>query len=208
VRSRPRSQREIRHAWLTDLIREVNLTSRGVYGSRRVHAKRVLGRQVAVGHGAVELLMRRAGIVGIGGIGGIGGRASWKYTKLDMIGSDLARREFARQRPNKLWVTDTTRRHPRMRGSTTPARARSSALPSSTPIRAGSWVGRSTPRRQSRLVTNALGMAIDSRAGPGAEAGTIVYSDHGMQFASWAFTKRVEDSGLLPLWSNRCISKA
>ena len=97
--------REIRHAWRTDLIREVHLASRGVYGSRRVHAELVLGRQVAVGHGAVELLIRRAGI------GGIGGRARWKYTKPDTISSDLVNREFAGQSPNQLWVTDITEQH-------------------------------------------------------------------------------------------------
>ena len=48
------------------------------------------------------------------------------------------------------------------------------------------------------LVTNALGMAIDSREGAGLEAGTVIHSDHGVQFASWAFTKRAKDSGLVP----------
>ncbi len=47
------------------------------------------------------------------------------------------------------------------------------------------------------LVTNALGMAIDSRLDKGAASGTIIHSDHGVQFGSWAFTKRAKDSGLL-----------
>ena len=33
------SARAVRHAWLTDLIREVHLASRGTYGARRVHAE-------------------------------------------------------------------------------------------------------------------------------------------------------------------------
>lgn len=45
------------------------------------------------------------------------------------------------------------------------------------------------------LVTNALGMAIDSRRPP---PGTIIHSDHGVQFGSWAFTRRAKDSGLVP----------
>ena len=45
------------------------------------------------------------------------------------------------------------------------------------------------------LVTNALGMAIDSRA---PAAGTLIHSDHGVQFASWAFTGRAKASGLVP----------
>ncbi|RJL24001.1 hypothetical protein D5H75_31740 [Bailinhaonella thermotolerans] len=38
-------------------------------------------------------------------------------------------------------------------------------------------------------------MAIDNRTPP---AGTIVHSDQGVQFGSWAFTQRAKDSGLLP----------
>jgi len=46
------------------------------------------------------------------------------------------------------------------------------------------------------LVTNALGMAIDSRL-DNSTTGTIIHSDQGVQFGSWAFTKRARDSGLL-----------
>jgi transposase InsO family protein len=45
------------------------------------------------------------------------------------------------------------------------------------------------------LVTNALGMAIDSRR---LTAGTLIHSDHGVQFTSWTFTRRVHESGLIP----------
>ena len=44
------------------------------------------------------------------------------------------------------------------------------------------------------LVTNALGMAIQNRD----PDGTIIHSDQGAQFTSWAFTRRAIDSGLLP----------
>jgi putative transposase len=40
-------------------------------------------------------------------------------------------------------------------------------------------------------------MAIDSRLHPHAAAGTIIHSDHGVQFGSWAFAKRAKSSGLL-----------
>ena len=45
------------------------------------------------------------------------------------------------------------------------------------------------------LVTNALGMAIQTRTPAG---GTVIHSDQGVQFASWAFTHRAKDSGLVP----------
>ena len=47
------------------------------------------------------------------------------------------------------------------------------------------------------LGTHALGMAIEARLGKTAEPGTIIHSDQGTQFGSWAFTKRAKDSGLL-----------
>ena len=66
-RARPPSARAIRHAWLTDTIRQVHAASRQTYGSRRVHAELTLGRGITVGYHAVELLMRRAGPQGVTG---------------------------------------------------------------------------------------------------------------------------------------------
>ncbi|MFI5538305.1 transposase [Nocardia sp. NPDC051900] len=45
------------------------------------------------------------------------------------------------------------------------------------------------------LVTNALGMAISNRS---PASGTIIHSDHGVQFTSWAFTDRARKSGPVP----------
>lgn len=45
------------------------------------------------------------------------------------------------------------------------------------------------------MVTNALGMAIDNRSPVAGE--TVIHSDQGTQFTSWAFTQRAVDSGLL-----------
>jgi transposase InsO family protein len=38
-------------------------------------------------------------------------------------------------------------------------------------------------------------MAIQQRK---PSPGTVIHSDHGVQFGSWAFTKRAKESGLLP----------
>jgi hypothetical protein len=43
------SARAIRHAWLTDVIRQVHIASRRTYGIRRVHADLILGQGIAVG---------------------------------------------------------------------------------------------------------------------------------------------------------------
>jgi putative transposase len=52
-RSRPPSPRAIRHAWLTDVIRQVDAASRQTYGSRRIHAELTLGHGSTVGYHAV-----------------------------------------------------------------------------------------------------------------------------------------------------------
>jgi Integrase core domain len=46
------------------------------------------------------------------------------------------------------------------------------------------------------LTSNALGMAIEQREAQRGE--TIIHSDHGAQFTSWAFTERARASGLVP----------
>ena len=139
-RNRTPSQRAIRHERLTDVIRDAHVASRGTYGIARIHAELTLGRGIAVGHGQVELLMRRAGIHGVTG------RPKWRNAKPDNIARDLVERAFARTGPNQLWVTDITEPSAR-------ARARSTAASCSTPSPDGSWAGRSTPlpgRRSSR----------------------------------------------------------
>lgn len=45
------------------------------------------------------------------------------------------------------------------------------------------------------LVTNALGRAIEQRRPTGA---TVIHSDQGTQYGSWAFTRRAQEAGLLP----------
>lgn len=63
-RGRAPSLRAIRHAWLTEQIQAVHAASRGTYGALRVHAELTLGMGITVGHGAVAILMNRAGIEG------------------------------------------------------------------------------------------------------------------------------------------------
>jgi putative transposase len=180
-RSRSPSQRAIRHAWLTDLIVEVHQRSRGTYGALRVHAELRLGRGILVGHNAVALLMRRAGLAGATG------RPKWRHAKPDHIAADLVDRNFARSGPNELWVTDITE-HPTREGKLYCA-----VVLDSFSRRVVGWSIDAAPT--AALVTNALGMAIQSRK---PTAGTLIHSDQGVQFASWAFTQRAKDSGLVP----------
>ncbi|MGH3750932.1 MAG: IS3 family transposase, partial [Micromonosporaceae bacterium] len=179
--SRPPSARAIRHAWLTDLITDVHQASRGIYGARRVHAELRLGRGVVVGHGAVEMLMRRAGIRGVTG------RQKWKHAKPDLISRDLVDRQFTRSGPNQLWVTDITEHQARE------GKVYCAVVLDTYSRRVVGWSIDSSPT--AALVTNALGMAIDSRR---PQPGGIIHSDQGTQFGSWAFTERAKASGLVP----------
>src|SRR4029453_12382789 len=79
--------------------------------------------------------------------------------------------------------------------STPPARARPTARSCWMPSPGGGWAPSIDASPTAALVTNALGMAIQTRTPP---AGAIVHSDQGVQFASWAFTQRATDSGLMP----------
>jgi putative transposase len=181
-RSRPPSSRAIRHAWLTDAIHQVHAASRQTYGSRRVHAELTLGRGIAVGYHAVELLMRRAGLQGVTG------RPKFRRgLRPEATAADLVRRQFDRTGPNQLWVTDITE-HPTREGKLYCA-----VVLDACSRRVVGWSIDTTPT--AALVTNALGMAIQSRR---PAAGTLIHSDQGVQFTSWVFSQRARASGLVP----------
>ena len=181
ARSRPPSPRSVRHALLTDAIRQVHVRSRGIYGARRVHAELTLGQGLSVGHTAVEMLMQRAGIRGVAG------RPRWRRGQIDTLANDLVDRQFNRPGPNQLWVTDITE-HPTREG-----KVYCCVVLDAYSRRVVGWS--IDANQTAALVTNALGMAIDSRRPP---PGTVIHSDHGVQFGSWAFTERAKASGLLP----------
>lgn len=183
ARKRAPSERSIRHAMLTDLIADIHQDCHGIYGARRVHAELTIGRGIAVGHGQVELLMRRAGLQGVSG------RRKWRRSKPDTIATDLVERDFTRSGPNQLWVTDITE-HPTREG-----KVYCCVVLDAYSRRVVGWSIDASPT--AALVTNALGMAIDTRLGRSGGAGTIIHSDRGVQFGSWAFTRRAKESGLL-----------
>lgn len=183
-RSRPPSQRAVRHAWLTDLITEVHLASHGRYGTRRVHAELTMARGILVGHQQVELLMRRAGLKGLAG------RRKWKRIIPDQIATDLVERNFTRAQPNQLWVTDITEHRTRE------GKVYCCVVLDTFSRRVVGWSIDSSPT--AALATNALGMAIETRLGGQPAPGTVIHSDQGVQFGSWAFTTRAKQAGLLP----------
>lgn len=180
--TRPPSERAIRHAWLTDLVTEIHGASRQTYGSIRVHAELTLGRGVDVGLHQVALVMRRAGLRGV-----MGRRKRPRIEQPDAIAMDLVERSFGRADRDQLWVTDITEH------STREGRLYCCVVLDVFSRRVVGWSIDSSPT--AGLVTNALGMAISSRS---PNPGTLIHSDQGTQFTSWAFTHRAKASGLVP----------
>jgi putative transposase len=157
-RSRPPSARSIRHAWITDVIRQVHAASRETYGIRRVYAELTLGRGIAIGHQAVELLMRRAGVQG----------PRFRRVPGVVTAADRIEPQFHRDERDELWVTDITEHRTRE------GKVYCAVVLDAWSRRVVGWSIDSTP--STALVTNALGMAIDQRRPRGA---TIIHSDHG-----------------------------
>ncbi|MFC6916077.1 IS3 family transposase [Cellulomonas gelida] len=180
-RNRPTSQTQLRRQWLTGLIREVHVASRGTYGYRRVHAELTMAMDVTVSSRLVFMLMHDAGVYGLPG------PARVKRLRGVVTAGDLVNRKFHRVRPNELWVTDITE-HPTREG-----KLYCCCVLDAYSRRIIGWSIDST--QDTRLVINALDMAISNRD---PAPGGIVHADHGAQFTSWAFGDRIRRAGLMP----------
>jgi putative transposase len=178
---RPEAPGELRNKELVKIIREIHAESRGSYGSPRVHAELRLGKSMQVNRKRVERLMRDAGLQGI----------CRRRGRRNLVNAatedDLVRRQFRAEAPDRLWLTDITE-HPAADGKLYCA-----AVMDAYSRRIIGW---SIDKRQDTdLVVSALAMAVTRRQ-PGGDS-TILHSDHGSQYTSWAFGKRLRDAGLL-----------
>lgn len=183
-RQRPPSARELRHVWLTELIRRVHSESRGTYGARRVYAELTLGQDISVGRQTIELLIRRAGLQGISG------RPRYRRIEHSPSCADLVQRHFERDGPNQLWVTDNTE-HPTREGTLYCA-----VVLDAFSRRVVGWSieGHAT----AALVTSSLGVAIEQRDVSDGE--TVIHSDQGTQFTSWPLRSAQSIRASYPRW--------
>ena len=181
----PRAQED---EYLLKLIEQIHADSRKTYGSPRVHAELTLGLGLSVNLKRVARLMRQAGIQGLYR------RRHRGCTIRDpdaAPSSDLVNRNFTVTEPNRLWVTDITE-HLTQEGLLYCAAVMDAY---SRLIVGWSIAG----HMRTELVTDALGMAIVRRQPdkqPGNEP-TVLHSDHGCQYTSWAFGQRLRAAGLL-----------
>jgi putative transposase len=178
--TRPESARETENGQLVKMIREIHEESRLSYGSPRVTAGLRLGLGLEVNRKRVGRLMRAHGIQGIYR------RKGRKNLVNAATGEDLVKRQFCVDAPDVLWLTDITE-HPTAGGKLYCA----AVMDAFTRKIIGWSMG---ARQDTDLVINALAMAVTRRQ-PGSNS-TILHSDHGTQYTSWAFGKRLRDAGL------------
>jgi putative transposase len=183
-RSRPVSDRDWDDAILTNTIVDIHRMSRRSYGSPRVHSELRLGLDTFCSRKRVERLMRQARVAGIYRRRGHG------YTKRDPgaeLNDDLVGRQFDPNGPNRLWVMDVTE-HP-----TDTGKLYCAVVLDAFSRRVVGWS--IADHIRSELVVDALQMAIWRRQP--TEHTTIAHSDHGSQYTSWAFGRRLRSAGLL-----------
>lgn len=101
-RTRPLSIRQLRQGQLDDLVADIHRASNGTYGKRRITAELRLGYGMTVNLKAVKAAMRRLGIQGLPAP-----KRRRRGPQPDgAAASDLVARQFARDAPNQLWLTD------------------------------------------------------------------------------------------------------
>jgi putative transposase len=140
---------------------------------------------MAVNHKRVARLMREAGIQGLYR------RRRRGCTVADPLAErypDLVDRDFVVDGPDEVWCIDITE-HPTREGKVYCA-----AVIDVYSRRVVGWSIDDNMR--TALVVDALAMAISRRRPERYSA--ILHSDHGSQFTSWAFGKRLTDAGIAP----------
>lgn len=183
-RTNPVSERDFADAVLTNTIVDIHRMSRRSYGSPRVHAELRLGEDIRCSRKRVERLMRQAGIAGIH-------RRKYRgCTRRDPDATpaeDRVNRQFAVDGPDRLWVMDVTE-HPTDEG-----KVYLGVVVDAWSRRVVGWS--IADHMRAELVVDAVQMAIWRRRPPTGQ--TIAHSDHGSQYTSWAFGRRLRAAGLL-----------
>ena len=180
-RSRGPSARECSDAALAAEIRRSHARSRGTYGVPRVWAD-----LAEAGHHVSR--KRVARLMRIDHLAGVHRRRFVRTTIRDEDAEpfpDLVNRDFTATGPDQLWVADITQ---------LPTRSGSCYLASIVDAWSRRVVGWSmATHMRAELVTSALDAAIVRRR-PGA--GLVHHSDHGSQYTSLAFGRRLRESGI------------
>jgi putative transposase len=181
--SRPPSARTLADTMLGEQIREIHARSRGIYGAPRVHAELRLGLDVRVGRKRVARLMREQGLAGVHRRRG---RGLTRRDPAAVPAADLVERTFTPPAPDRLWVADITQQH------TDEGWLYIAVVLDAFSRRIVGWSMATHLRTE--LVLDALDMAITQR---NPAPGLVHHSDHGCQYTSLAFGRRLRETGLV-----------
>lgn len=175
------SDRKIHQMLLEDAIAEIHTRSRGTYGRLRVKAALEIEQGVIVSVKVIAKLMRRLEIEGLPGP-----RRFKRDRANEATSTDLLERNFLATRPNEIWLTDITE-HPTFEGKVYCCCV--------LDLFSRKVVGWSIDRHcDANLVNAALTRAGAERV---VSPSTVIHSDHGSQFTSWAYTENVRRMGLM-----------
>jgi putative transposase len=181
IKFRKPNDREIRRLLLADAIADIHARSRGTYGILRVKAALEIEQGLIVNTKLVKRIMRELGLRGLPGP-----KKGYKNLTNAPTCEDLVQREFRATRPNELWLTDITE-HPTREGKLYCCVV--------LDLYSRKVVGWAIDRHcEAVLVNDALAKAGASRT---TSPSTVIHSDHGSQFTSWAFTENVRRLGLV-----------
>jgi len=147
----------------------------------RIRATLEIEQGLIVNKKLIWKLMREMGIQGLPGPKK--GRPNLKNVATC---DDLVQRNFTATRPNELWLTDITE-HPTREGTVYCCVV--------LDLFSRKVVGWAIDRRcEAALVIDAINKAKHSRP---ERSTTVIHSDHGSQYTSWAFTENVRRLGLI-----------
>jgi len=185
-RDRQPSERAPADAQLTERIRQIHETSRGTYGSPRVHAELRAGG-VHCGRRRVARLMRRAGLRGVHGQ-----RRRVRTTVADrqaIPAPDRVERAFAPAQigaPNRLWLADITY------VATGEGWRYLAVVLDGYSRRVVGWA--MADHLRTELALAALALALRTRQ---PAPGLVHHSDRGCQYTALAFGQRLRAAGAL-----------
>jgi putative transposase len=176
------SDRALADAWLTERIKQIHASSRGVYGVPRIHAELQIAHNIQIGRKRVARLMKA------GAISGVRPKKRWRTTiRIPGItpASDLVERQFRPNEPNVLWVADITYLR------TGEGWLYLAAVQDAYSRAIVGWS--MATQMRATLVVDALKMAL-ARRRPGP--GLIHHSDQGSQYVSLAFGRAARKAGI------------
>lgn len=181
------SKREKKDQELLEAIRASYKTSRGVYGSPRVH-RDLMAQEIRCGRKRVARLMRANQMVALRGYK----TPRFRGGKPSTAAPNIVDRQFKVDHPNKVWVTDIT--YIRCQKDWIYL----AAIIDLCSRKVISWsLG---PKMHTGLVLSALQKAIRKRKPP---IGLVLHSDQGCQFGSDTWIRYLNEHGIKQSMSRR-----